>query len=62
MLQCFGYRHICWAGVSPPVRKTTVYCALTNVPSNVMGGDYKKKPTLLVIITKTVDQMMTAHA
>jgi hypothetical protein len=61
MLECFGYRNIRLAGVSPPVRKTTVYCALTNVPSNVMGGNYKKKP-LLVIITKTLDHMMTAHA
>jgi hypothetical protein len=61
MLQCFDYRDIRLAGVSPPVRKTTVCCALTNVPSNVMGGNYKKN-TRLVIITKTLDQMMTAHA
>jgi len=63
MLQCcFDYRDIRLAGVSPPVRKTTVYCALTNVPSNVMRSNYKKPPTLLVIITKTLDQMMAAHA
>jgi len=43
MLQCFRYRNTRLAGVSPPVRKTTVYCALTNVPSNVMGGNYIKK-------------------
>jgi len=42
MLQCFDYRDIRLAGVSPPVRKTTLYCALKNVPSNVMGGNYKK--------------------
>ena len=43
ILQGFDYRDMRLADDAPPVRKTTVYCAATSVPS-VMGGDYKNEP------------------